>query len=79
MKPQNCHQKNIVKYPHLLSRGKRALKQNIMSSMSCISLGHFGSGISNFQDFIFKILFLQNLNLQNFRHKAISNQQTLIA
>ena len=62
--------------------------------MSCISLGHFGSGISNFQVFMFKILFLQNLNshvfiseilflqnlnLQNFRHKTISNQQTLIA
>ena len=27
-------QKNIVKYPHLLSSGKRALKQNIMNLMS---------------------------------------------
>ena len=31
LKPGNCPPKNIVKYPHLLSSGERALKQNIMN------------------------------------------------
>ena len=31
LKPGNCRPKNIAKYPHLLSSGKRALKQNIMN------------------------------------------------
>ena len=32
LETENCRPKNIVKYPHLLSSGKRALKQNIMNS-----------------------------------------------